>query len=175
MNIHQTTLSGVLKIDVDVIEDDRGSFRVPWQREQMIAAGLPDFGPIQWNISESKRGVIRGIHAEPWDKFVHMTYGEATSVIVDLRKESVTYGKYELFELNRKSALFVPRGMGNSFQVTSDLGVYGYLVNAHWKSGLAYQAVDFDDPTFNIPWPITGEGQIVSEKDRGNPMFSSLS
>lgn len=174
MNIQQTTLSGVLKIDIDVIEDDRGSFRVPWQREQMIEAGLPDFGPVQWNFSHSRRGVIRGIHAEPWDKFVHMAYGEATSVIVDLRKESPTYGKYEMFNASQASAFFIPKGMGNSFQITSELGVYAYLVSAHWKPGLAYQAVSFDDPTLNIPWPITGEGQIVSDKDRGNPSMIIL-
>lgn len=169
MTVSKTTIPGLFFIQLDVIEDERGSFREAWQNEKMSAAGLPEFQPVQCNVSESKRGVIRGIHAEPWNKYIHLVYGEGVSVIVDLRKNSETFKAYEMFEMNTSTALFVPKGLGNSFQATSPIAVYSYLVTEHWRPGGGYSAIAFNDPTLAIPWPITGSEQIVSEKDLHAP------
>ena len=169
MNLTETSLPGVLLLDLDVFPDERGSFREVWQTEKMSALGLPDFRPVQSNISESKYGVIRGVHAEPWDKLIHLAYGTAFAAIVDLREDQPTFGEVATFELDSSKVLYLPKGMGNSFQATSELAVYAYLVTAHWSADLPYKAIAFDDPDLAINWPVSGESQIVSEKDRRHP------
>jgi dTDP-4-dehydrorhamnose 3,5-epimerase len=169
MNVTESPLSGLFVVELDLFDDERGSFHEAWQAEKMEAAGLPHFVPVQQSISESKKGVLRGIHAEPWDKFIHVPYGTALGVWVDLREDSPTFGQKFSHQLDRSVAIFLPKGFGNSFQVTSDFAVYSYIVTAHWKPGITYPAIAFDDPDLAIEWPITGEGQIVSEKDRKNP------
>src|SRR5690606_17311716 len=74
--VHETPIPGLLVVDLPVHGDPRGWFKENWQREKVIAAGLPDFGPVQNNISFNQaRGVTRGIHAEPWDKYISVTTG----------------------------------------------------------------------------------------------------
>ena len=71
-----TTIDGLVAYDLPVHGDDRGWFKENWQREKMTALGLPDFGPVQNNISfNTERGVTRGLHAEPWDKYISIGYG----------------------------------------------------------------------------------------------------
>ena len=72
----ETTIPGLLVFDLTVLGDNRGWFKENWQKEKMLAAGLPDFGPVQNNFSfNSKFGTMRGIHAEPWDKFISVGSG----------------------------------------------------------------------------------------------------
>ena len=66
-------------------------------------------------------------------------------------------------------AVFVPRGVGNSYQVLEDATAYTYLVNEHWRPGIAYPALALDDPTVAIAWPIPLAEAIISEKDQNNP------
>ena len=78
---------GCVVLRLDVHEDNRGWFKENWQREKMTALGLPDFGPVQNNISfNAARGTTRGIHAEPWDKFVSVATGRVFGAWVDLRE-----------------------------------------------------------------------------------------
>lgn len=161
-------IEGLYEVKLVIHEDDRGSFREVYQAAKMQAAGLPEFHPIQQSASESKNGVIRGIHAEPWDKFIHVVHGEAFAAIVDLRPDSPTFKQYETFTLNRTNAIFVSRGLGNSFQAVTDV-VYSYLVNAHWSQDAKsqYVLVNYADPELAIPWPI--KEAIVSEDDQNHP------
>ncbi len=83
----ETPIPGFLRIDLTVHGDNRGWFKENWQREKMLALGLPDFGPVQNNISfNNEVGVTRGIHAEPWDKFVSVATGRVFGAWVDLRE-----------------------------------------------------------------------------------------
>ena len=76
LGITTTPIPGFLRIDLTVHGDNRGWFKENWQREKMVALGLPDFQPVQNNISfNDEVGVTRGIHAEPWDKFVSVATG----------------------------------------------------------------------------------------------------
>ena len=71
LTAHETPIPGVVVYDLPVHGDNRGWFKENWQREKMVALGLPDFGPVQNNISfNDSAGTTRGIHAEPWDKFI---------------------------------------------------------------------------------------------------------
>lgn len=163
---------GLWLIDLEVHEDpDRpgASFREAFHAEKMQRLGLPPFAPVQWNVSGSRRGTLRGIHAEPWEKLIHVAQGEAFSAIVDLRPGSPTAGHVWTGRLTSAHAVFLSRGLGNAFQALSEAVVYAYLVNDHWRPGVPYPAVRYDDPDLAIDWPITDERLSLSVKDRSNP------
>src|SRR5512133_2079699 len=76
LSAHETPIPGVVVYDLPVHGDNRGWFKENWQREKMVALGLPDFRPVQNNISFNElAGTTRGIHAEPWDKFISVATG----------------------------------------------------------------------------------------------------
>ena len=163
---------GLWLVDLDVIDDPirpMASFREVFHAAKMQALGLPAFQPVQWSISESRQGTLRAFHAEPWEKFVHVAHGEAFAAIADLRRNSPTAGHVWTGRLSRGHALLVSRGLGNGFQVTSDIGVYSYLVNEHWQPDVAYPAVRWDDPDLAVDWPITDERLAMSDRDRRQP------
>lgn len=174
--ISTTEIAGLLLCDLDVHRDERGWFKENWQREKMVAAGLPDFRPVQNNISfNAERGVTRGLHAEPWDKFISVGHGRFFGAWCDLRRDSPTFGKVVTREIGPETAVFVPHGVANAFQTLEDNTVYTYLVTAHWSPSAQYLAVNLGDPTLNIPWPIPLSEAIVSDKDRYHPLLSEVS
>lgn len=170
LQVRPCSIDGLYEISLVVNVDDRGSFREAYQREKLVALGLPDLGPVQWNISTNqRRGTLRGIHAEPWDKYIHVISGQAYAAIVDLRPDSPTYRQYESFTLSPANAIFVSRGLGNSYQTLTDDVVYGYLVNQHWSPDAQYTLISFRDPQLAIPWPLAPDESLISEKDLGHP------
>lgn len=174
--LETTPIPGLVVLRLDLREDARGWFKENWQREKMVALGLPDFGPVQNNMSyNAKRGTTRGIHTEPWDKFVSVANGRAFGAWVDMR-EGETFGAVHTVELDPATAVFVPRGVGNSYQTLEDGVTYSYLVNEHWRPATAYPALDLADETAAIPWPIpldSPEAEI-SEKDQRNPRLGDV-
>jgi len=175
LHISRTDIPGLLVIALAVHGDSRGWFKESFQKEKMIAQGFPaDFEVVQNNVSyNAQRGVTRGIHAEPWDKYVSISVGSAFAAIVDLRKGD-TFGKVLTFELNPGISLFVPKGCGNSYQSMEDGTTYSYLVNAHWSPDVKYTAVNLADPDLKIQWPLPLEMAEVSAKDKINPMLKEI-
>lgn len=170
LTVTETDLRGLYTIDLLSNDDSRGSFREAYQAAKLEALGLPPLNPVQWNISENLRpGIIRGIHAEPWDKYIHVPAGSVFSAVTDLRPDSPTFGQFRTFHLDRTKALFISRGFGNAFQALEPNTMYCYLVNVHWSAGLRYPSVHFADTDLQIPWPIAPKADDVSEKDRQNP------
>lgn len=163
-------------IDLPVHGDNRGWFKENWQREKMVALGLPDFGPVQNNISyNDKRGATRGIHAEPWDKYVSVATGRIFGAWVDLR-EGDSFGAVFTAELGPDTAIFVPRGVGNSYQTLEDDTAYVYLVNDHWSAEAQseYTFLNLEDETAAIQWPIAlGEAER-SDKDLAHPRLADV-
>jgi dTDP-4-dehydrorhamnose 3,5-epimerase len=172
--VHQTNIPGLLKLDLPVHGDNRGWFKENWQREKMTKLGLPDFGPVQNNISFNKEvGVTRGIHAEPWDKYISIGNGKVFAALVDLRPGK-SFGVVEAVELTPETAIFVPKGIGNSFQTLEPDTVYTYLVNAHWSPDAKYTFVNLADADLAIAWPIRLNQAELSEKDRNHPSLKEL-
>lgn len=166
-----TTIPGVLVIDLPVHGDNRGWFKENWQREKMVALGLPDFGPVQQNVSfNNAAGTTRGIHAEPWDKLVSVITGRVFGAWVDLR-EGPTFGAVFATEISESRAVYVPRGVGNSYQTLVDDTTYSYLVNAHWSPDGSYTFLNLADDTVAIDWPIPFEDAEISDKDRTHPQL----
>lgn len=169
----KTNIPGMIVFDLPVHGDNRGWFKENWQRAKMMELGLPDFGPVQNNISfNTKRGVTRGIHAEPWDKYISIATGEVFGAWVDLRPGE-SFGQVFTTRLDPSKAIFVPRGVGNSFQTLEDGTAYTYLVNAHWslEQKKTYTFVNLADPDLNIQWPIPLEETERSEADLHHPML----
>jgi dTDP-4-dehydrorhamnose 3,5-epimerase len=167
--LETTPIPGLVVLRLDLREDARGWFKENWQREKMIALGLQDFGPVQNNMSfNALRGTTRGIHTEPWDKFVSVANGRAFGAWVDMR-EGDSFGTVFTVELDPATAVFVPRGVGNSYQTLEDGVTYSYLVNEHWRPATPYPALDLADATIAIPWPIPLAEAEISDKDLANP------
>lgn len=169
-----TPIPGVIVYDIPVFGDNRGWFKENWQREKMVALGLPDFCPVQNNISfNDKAGTTRGIHAEPWDKFVSVAAGRIFGAWVDLRV-GPSFGAVFTAELDASKAIFIPRGVANSYQTLEDDTAYVYLVNDHWSPEAEYTFLNVADETVNISWPIPLERAEVSEKDLRHPRLSGV-
>ena len=167
-------IPGMLVLDLPVHGDERGWFKENWQREKMGALGLPDLGPVQNNISfNAERGVTRGVHAEPWDKYVSVATGSVFGAWVDLRPGR-TFGEVFTCVIDPGRAVYVPRGVGNSFQALEDGTAYTYLVNAHWSAELksTYTFVNLADPALGIAWPIPLDEATVSEADLAHPALA---
>jgi dTDP-4-dehydrorhamnose 3,5-epimerase len=175
LHVTKTDIPGLLVVALAVHGDSRGWFKESFQREKMVAQGFPsEFEVVQNNVSyNAQRGVTRGIHAEPWDKYISISVGSAFAAIVDLRKGD-TFGKVLTFELNPGIALFVPKGCGNSYQSLEDGTTYSYLVNAHWSPEVKYTAVNLADPDLKIQWPLPLEMAEVSAKDKNNPILKEI-
>ncbi len=107
----------------------------------MIAAGMPDFGPVQNNVSfNSSAGTTRGIHAEPWDKYISVATGRIFCAWVDLR-DGPTFGTVVTAEVDPSRAVFVPQGVGNGFQTLEPNTAYTYLVNDHYSPDGVYTSL----------------------------------
>lgn len=169
-----TNIPGMLVFDLPVHGDARGWFKENWQRAKQVALGLPDLGPVQNNISfNAERGVTRGVHAEPWDKYVSVATGSVFGAWVDLRPGD-SFGEVCTCVIDPGKAVYVPRGVGNSFQALEDGTAYTYLVNAHWSAELkgTYTFVNLADPELGIEWPIPLDEATVSEADLNHPVLA---
>lgn len=167
----ETPIPGLTVWDVPVHGDNRGWFKENWQREKMVGAGLPDFGPVQNNVSFNESvGTTRGLHAEPWDKWVSVATGRVFGAWVDLR-DGPSFGATFTVEIDPSVAVFVPRGVANGFQTLDPDTAYSYLVNDHWSPDASYAFVNLADPTVAIEWPIPLSNAILSEKDRNHPVL----
>ena len=177
LSVAETGIGGLKVIDLAVHGDSRGWFKENWQRAKMTALGVPDLRVVQNNISyNDSRGVTRGIHAEPWDKFISVARGSVFGAWVDLREGSATYGRVYTTVLDPSKAIYVPRGVGNSFQALEDGTAYTYLVDAHWSAELkgTYTFVNLADPELGIEWPIPLDEATVSEADLTHPMLADV-
>ena len=169
-----TPIPGLIVFELPVHGDTRGWFKENWQREKMVAAGLPDFGPVQNNVSFNDAvGTTRGIHAEPWDKWVSLATGRIFGAWVDLR-EGPTFGAVFTAELDPSRAIFVPRGVGNSYQTLDADTAYTYLVNDHWTPDAQYSFLNLADEAVAIDWPIPLAQAEISAKDLAHPRLAEV-
>ena len=172
--IRPTAIPGLLVIDLVVHGDSRGWFKENWQRAKMVGLGLPDFVPVQNNMSfNTATGVTRGLHAEPWDKLVSIAHGRVFAAWVDLR-EGDSFGTVVTIELGPETAVFVPRGVANGYQTLADDTVYSYLVNEHWSPGArdSYSYLNLADETAAVNWPIPLGQATISEADLAHPRLA---
>lgn len=169
MKFTETHLKGAYVIDLEPRLDDRGFFARTWCKEEFGKVGLKT-DLVQQNMSLTlKKSTLRGMHFQTAPhaetKVVRCTSGSIYDVIIDLRPESHTYKQWFGIELTDKNyqMLYIPEGFAHGFLTLSDNTEVSYLVTAAYNKD-ADSGVRFDDPAFDIKWPIKVEH--VSEKDR---------
>lgn len=174
---HQTDIPGLLIFDISFPVDDRGYFQEKYQKAKLVAAGMPEgFNVVQNNVSlNNNRGVVRGFHAEPWDKYISIITGKIFIAYLDLRK-GPSFGKLYTGELNNSKSVYLPRGVANSYQTLEDNTLYIYNTNDHWRADNydEYVFVNLADPDVNAPWPIPLEQSIISDRDQKHPFLKYI-
>lgn len=172
--IKTTSIPGLLILERPIFSDERGFFRELFHKDELEKTAGLKFDGVQMNHSHSAPGVIRGIHAEKWNKIIYPVCGEVFIAIVDIRPDSPTFSKVETFNINdnNRIGLFIPNGLANSLCVTGDKSVdYIYLVDAYYD-GSDTRAIAWDDPDLNISWPAPNP--IISQRDENNPKLRDL-
>ena len=172
--VTESPIPGLFVIDLPLHGDNRGWFKENYQKEKMEALGLPPLDVVQNNFSYNvERGVTRGLHAEPWEKYISVANGSVFGAWVDLRAGD-SFGETFSVEITPDKAVFVPRGVANGYQTLTEHVTYTYLVNEHWSPDAKYTFVNAFDPEVGIAWPIAKTDSIVSEKDEGHPLLSDV-
>lgn len=170
--IYKTAIDGLLFIDKSVFEDSRGFFTEVVRLPEVEAVIGKPFNVRQVNHARSEQNVVRGIHAEGWNKCTFITRGKAFCALVDVRPESKTFLVKEYFLLGEgegalAGVLFLPSGIGNSLCVIEGPVDYIYLVDRLYKdrdpSGDA--AISLFDPDLAVQWPIPKEQMVISSRD----------
>ena len=168
MKATESGIKGVYTIEPDVYKDDRGFFMETFHIERyrkLLGMNL-DF--VQDNISRSSRNVLRGMHFQrnyPQGKIVKASRGEILDVIVDLRKDSPTYGTWESFKLSEQNKLqvWIPPGFAHGFLVMSDSADFEYKCTEYYHPEDEH-CLMWNDPEVKIDWPTNDP--ILSEKDK---------
>jgi dTDP-4-dehydrorhamnose 3,5-epimerase len=170
--VTESPIPGLFVIDLVIHGDNRGWFKENYQKTKMEALGLPAFDVVQNNFSfNAERGVARGLHAEPWEKFISVANGKVFGAWVDLR-EGPSFGTVFTTEITPEKAIFVPRGVANGYQTLEENVTYTYLVNAHWSPEAKYTLINMQDPALGIQWPIPINDDLISEKDKNHPTLA---
>lgn len=168
--ISKTEIGGLLVVERNAAVDERGFFREVY-RKSLFQSLSVEFDNVQVNHSCSTTGVIRGIHAERWDKFVYPLTGRMMAAIVDLREDSPTFAMVEYFYFDcvnalPSKALFLPKGMGNSICAVEGPVNYVYFVSDYWTKDSSFAVNPFDND-LNIQWPV--ENPILTINDMTAP------
>lgn len=174
LKVTESPIPGLYVVDLVLHGDNRGWFKENYQKAKMEALGLPKFDVVQNNFSYNEEaGVTRGLHAEPWEKFISVANGKVFGAWVDLRN-GPSYGTVFTTEITPEKAIFVPRGVANGYQTLEERITYTYLVNDHWSEEAKYTLINPFDPDLGINWPISKDQAIVSEKDLNHPNLKDL-
>lgn len=178
----ETSIEGVVIVDVKSYGDDRGYFMETYKKSDFAAGGIGvDF--VQDNQSSSAKGVLRGLHYQiehPQSKLVRVVSGEVFDVAVDLREGSPTYGQWEgvVLSAENKRQFFIPRGFAHGFLVLSDSAEFCYKCDDVYHPG-DEGGLMWNDPAIGIEWPplqgadfFDPAAVILSEKDKVHPLLN---
>lgn len=175
MTVDTTRLPGVYILTPERYSDARGFFMETWQQARYAEAGLPaQF--VQDNLSQSKRGVLRGLHYQhptPQGKLISVLQGRIFDVAVDIRRGAPTFGEWVGTELAAATGrqLYVPEGFAHGFVVLSDTALVHYKCTDYYAPAHEH-TIRWDDPALAIAWPV--DDPILSEKDAGAPTLDAM-
>jgi dTDP-4-dehydrorhamnose 3,5-epimerase len=166
LNVHETSLPGVLLIEPKVFGDDRGFFMETYRTDEFREVGIAD-AFVQDNHSRSARGVLRGLHyQEPnaQGKLVRCTRGAIFDVAVDIRRGSPSFGRWFGLELSdgNKRMLWIPPGFAHGFCALEDNSDLVYKCTSLYDAA-SDRSLLWNDPAIGIEWPIAEP--VLSERD----------
>lgn len=175
MKIIETGFKGLLVIRPVVHADSRGYFFESFNRQVMENSGIT-FNPVQDNESKSSKGVIRGLHYQlnPYaqSKLIRVVDGKIFDVALDLRKNSLTYGKWFGIELDSitKEQVLIPAGFAHGFSVLSETALIQYKCDNFYNPACE-RGIYLNDPFLDINWKLGSVTSVISEKDQKHPVF----
>lgn len=179
--IHSTKINGLYFIPHKYFPDNRGFYTELARVPEIEAITGTNFTIKQLNQSRSNTNVIRGFHAEDWNKLVTVTSGLCFCALADFRKESSTFGLVETMYLGTaesalKGSIYISKGIGNSLCVTQGPADYVYAVDALWGERDASKdtAINLFDTDLAVEWPIPLDQMIISDRDRESINLKAL-
>ena len=170
MKFSETKLNGCYVLEPEIYKDNRGYFFESFNQTKFETIIGKPIHFVQDNQSFSSKGVLRGLHFQKGEyaqaKLVRALQGKVLDVVVDLRKDSKTYGEHYSVELSadNKKQLFVPRGFAHGFVVLSETAIFSYKCDNFYNKD-AEGGIRYDDPLLNIDWRMPKEDILVSYKD----------
>ena len=174
MIFEETTIKGAYLIKPEKRKDDRGFFARMFCKEEFDNLSL-ETNFVQGNMSRSvQKNILRGMHFQKKEaaetKLVRCTFGRIYDVILDIRRDSETFGHSFCVELNQVNAwqLYIPIGIAHGFLTLSEISEISYLVSSSYRPGME-GGIRWNDPYFNINWP--NDNPKLSEKDERFPDF----
>ena len=170
-----TEIPDVALIEPEVHGDERGFMVETFRADAWRGLGA-DAGFVQENHSRSGADILRGIHFQTSPgqaKLVRCARGRIWDVVVDLRRDSPTYRRWEGHELDDEThrQLFVPIGFGHGFCVLSESADVTYKLSSYYDSNTE-AGIAWDDPDVGIEWPVSEP--VLSERDRGAPRLAEV-
>lgn len=171
----ETEFPGLFIFEPVVLNDQRGYFFESYSARTCETAGI-DYRFIQDNQARSVYGVVRGLHYQlnpmAQVKFIRALEGTILDVVVDIRQGSPTFGKHFSIELSatNKRQLLIPAGFAHGYSVLTETAEVFYKCNEFYSRELE-AGIRFNDPALNIDWKIPAAEQIISEKDKQQPLF----
>ena len=172
--IYKTEIADLYYIDTIVHSDERGFYREISVVTDLNKVIGQEFQIKQLNHANSKKNVVRGMHAEDWNKLVTVTHGVCLCVLADIRPDSKTFLKTQYFLLGfgldkaLPGSFFITRGIANSMCIIDESVDYFYAVDKldrdRDKTGAI--AISLFDPDLNIQWPINKDQMIISNRDQ---------
>ncbi|MFZ6731698.1 dTDP-4-dehydrorhamnose 3,5-epimerase [Undibacterium sp. Ji42W] len=175
MKVVETSLPGVLILEPRVFGDDRGFFYESFNARTFAELTGLDVNFVQDNHSKSAKNVLRGLHyqiQQSQGKLVRVIAGEVFDVVVDLRKSSPTFGKFEAVVLSgeNKRQLWIPPGFAHGFLVTSDNAEFLYKTTDYWAPEHE-RCLLWNDPVLDINWPLQ-DAPLLSGKDQSGKLLA---
>lgn len=176
MKFRKTDIAGVFLVEAEPQADERGFFARLYDPEKFSAAGI-DFRPVQINLSRNTESLtLRGLHYQdaPYaeSKLVQVTRGAAYDVVVDLRRDSPSLGRWVAFDLDQDSAsaVFIPEGCAHGFLTRRPNTDVIYYMGSTYMPGHA-KGYCWNDPQLKINWPAIPA--VISDSDRNWPRFTA--
>ena len=176
--VYKTKIEGLYYLSYNFTADERGFFAEVGHAHKIEAVAGQPFKIAQVNHSRSNLNVVRGLHAEGWNKLTTVINGLAFSALADVRPESPTFGQVEAFELGPdngglKGSLYISEGIANSVCVLKAPVDYIYCVDKLYqdRDPRGDQAISLFDPDLAIAWPIKREQMIISTRDKDAVML----
>jgi dTDP-4-dehydrorhamnose 3,5-epimerase len=175
MIIKETPIKGLLVIEPNVFEDERGYFMETYNKEVFNKAGITNQF-VQDNQSLSQKNVLRGLHFQkpPFSqaKLISVIKGSVLDVAVDLRKKSKTFGQHYLLELSEtnKRLFYIPEGFAHGFLTLKDNTIFSYKCSNNYNKD-SEDAIFWNDELLDINWEV--ENPILSEKDKKAQSFNN--
>lgn len=179
LDFRKTSLEGVIHIIPEKFEDNRGWLCESYNKNVFLENGIIDEF-IQEKHSFSRKNVLRGLHYQktPFQqsKLVRCSHGSIYDVVVDIRPDSPTFGKYEAFTLTSENSelVYIPHGIAHGFLTLSDQAYFSYMISGEFNkehdAGIYY-----NDPVVSVDWLIDNyENIILSEKDKHLPFLQEV-